>query len=291
MPEITLQPDATAGLDSYLRENAATTNYGTSTIMQVYYDTSGNNRDAIMKFDLSSIAPGSNIQVATLSLNVQGFISLALRANLYRILPANSGWSESTVTWNTIDGSTAWAGAAGCETAGTDYSASPLYVMGSDFVNGWNDFSLEVPEFQALFDSGNHGMILKGQVRNPAISRGVDITSSDHGTAANRPKLFVRWIDPEGQLHEYTFNLWSGDGKIRDKNGGVVHPSDIRENTWTFIPDMGIVSGEVFTSLVKDPRFSYAVGVDYNDDREEVSMKSNRNQFADQIIRRLSGAI
>lgn len=291
MPEITLQPGASAGLDSEIREGVPTTNYGTATFMEVHYNTSAENRDSIMKFDLSGIAPGSNIQVATLSLYVEGYISLALKANLYRILPANSGWSESTVTWNTIDGSTAWAGAAGCEIAGTDYSASPLYVMGVDFIANWNVFSLDVPEFQALFDSGNHGMILKGQVRNPGISRGVNISTSDHGTAAQRPKLFVRWIDPEGQLHEYTFNLWSGDGKIRDRNGGVVHPSDIREDTWTFIPDMGIVSGEVFTSLVKDPRFSYAVGVDYNDDREEVSMKSNRNQFADQIIRRLSGAI
>ena len=64
MPEIVLQPAAAAGVDSYIREDQANTNFGNNTRMHIYYSNAGDNRDAFVKFDLSSIAKGSKIQEA-----------------------------------------------------------------------------------------------------------------------------------------------------------------------------------------------------------------------------------
>ncbi len=291
MPEITLQPAAVAGIDTEIDQNAPTTAAGTNTSIDIVYATDGDNRDILIKFDLSSIPKGSKIQQATLSLYVDGSISLSMRADVWRILSANSGWTEGGATWNTIDGATAWAGSAGCETAGVDYSSAALNRMTSDFVNGWNTFALEPSEFQALIDVGNYGFRVAGQVRNPTVSRGVNISSSDHATSAQRPKLYIRWIEPSGRLYEYTFNKYDPEKILRDSKGEIVKPNEIRPNKFIFVQGTEMPSGKAHSDLIVDPRMAYIVGVKNDEDSRAVSIESDRNQFADAILQRLTRGV
>ena len=286
MPEATLQPAAAAGIDTSIREDNATTNYGTTTSPACGFDSSGNNYDFLIKFDLSTIEPGSIIEQATLSLYVDGSVSLAFSCSISRILSGNDGWTEAGATWNTKDGSNAWVGGVGAEVAGVDYSATDLYTMSVHWVAGWNAFALNVSEFQALIDVGNYGIKVHSLNRSPSVDRSVTISSSDHATAAQRPKLYVRWIAPSRRVYEYTFNIEDARGLI-DSKGQEVDPIDIEVNKWG--RTLGIdppLRGD-YDSMVEHPNYWYIVSKTYNEDQGTVRIKTDRNQFADALINKI----
>lgn len=293
MPETTLQPDASAGIDTILSENSPTTNFGTGTTLAIKFESDGDNHDILVKFDLSPIAPGSIIQEAKMTLHAESNIGDVATVEVQRILPANSGWTEAGATWNTQDGSAAWAGSAGLETSGVDYDPDPLFTGDS---NDWAaaapgpfDFDLIPTRFQKLIDIGNHGMRIASTLRTPTVNRNITNSSSDHATASQRPKLFVRWLEPSGRLAEYVFNIWDEDKIIRDSKGAVVRPNEVRPNNWIKVDGFELPRGRAFDSLVEDPTTSFIVGTDYDEARESVRITTNRSQFAELIIQRLAG--
>lgn len=293
MPEQTIKPGASAGIDCRLNESAPTTNNGTDPSLTVDFQSDGDNLDVIMKFDLSPIAAGSSIQSVTLTMWVQSNIGDVASAEVQRILPANANWTETGATWNTIDGVTAWAGSAGCETSGTDYDPDPLWEGDSnDWIASVPDFfvfTLVPTRFQKLIDIGNHGMRIASTSRSPSVNRQVAFSSSDHGTAAQRPALFVRWLEPSGRLVEYTFNIWDPQKQILDSKGAVVQPNEVRPNNWIRVEGFELPRGRAYDSLVPDPTTSYIVGSTYDVDRGTVRIITDRNQFAELIVKRLAG--
>ncbi|KKK45419.1 hypothetical protein LCGC14_3165520, partial [marine sediment metagenome] len=158
MPEITLQPGAAAGIDTYLDESAPATSRGSDTTAK--WGWGGNdNTDAMFKFDLSAISKGSKIQIATLSLWITAHTGDVAETVISRILPANSAWVEAA-DWNTLDGAAAaWAGSAGCETEGVDFAVPNLFTGEPDLSGPatpfWLDISLDPSDFQALIDVAN----------------------------------------------------------------------------------------------------------------------------------------
>jgi len=291
MPEQTLQPGS-EGIDTHIAGTAPTTNYETADPLIVGHG-SDTNTDLLLKFDLSSIAPGSQIQKATLSLYLSGLFAGngAGDCTLSRIKSANSGWSESGATWNTIDGATAWAGSAGCNTSGTDYDVDPLWSGTPSVTTGaFDDFEIDnLTVFQKMLDIGNYGMKLWAQARNPATTGNYQYAASDNGTAANRPKLFIRWLEPAGRLVEYTFNIWDPEKKVIDSKGAVVQPNEVRPDNWIRVEGFELPRGKAYSSLVPDPTTSYIVGANYDVERESVRLITDRNQFAELIVRRIAG--
>jgi hypothetical protein len=291
MPETTLQPDGTAGIDTYLSENSPNSNYGTSTSLTIDYAVDGDNSDALIKFDLSDIPKGSTIEEAILTVHVESYISLAMQADLYRILSANGDWTEGGATWNKKDGTNDWAGSAGCETIGTDISHVPLYEMTSAFVDGDNVFNLVVSEFQALIDDGNYGFVIRGQVRNPSVSRGVGLTSSDSGTAADRPELYVRWIEPSNRPYKYTLDIWDPLAQIRDEKGRVIPYEELEPDNWMHLEGLFLPSGQVYDTLLEDPRKVYLAGMRYDEDANNLTLRASRRQFVEKLLRGITGGI
>lgn len=292
MPEITIQPAASAGFDTYLDEANPTTIRGVDALVHLGIDSSGNNQDVLFKFDLSSITKGSKIQSAILTLtSFSG--SPDTRVEIARILSGNSDWAEATATWNKREGSQNWAGSTGCETEGTDIAVSKLFLDPSYSwtIPGENDFVLSNNDFQALIDVANHGFKLYHTPRSPTITRSAISRSSDYGTASERPKLFVRWIEPSGRLFEYTFNKYDPQKRLFNSQGDIVEPNEIRPNNWIFTQGSQLPSGKVYSSLVPDPRMGYIVGVKNDEEGEVVSIETDRNQFADQILQRLTRGV
>jgi len=66
---LTLQPDATAGVDTFIDSATATTNYGTNVLSIGESNAGAIVRRTLIKFDLSTIPAGSLISSATLTLN------------------------------------------------------------------------------------------------------------------------------------------------------------------------------------------------------------------------------
>ena len=285
MPETTLQPDGTAGIDNWLDNQAKTTNHGTDTTMKV---NNAIGRRSILKFDLSAIAPGSTIQQAILTLYITSAIPDSMwGVDIARILSANSGWTETGSTWNTIDGSTSWAGSAGCLTGGTDFDNDDFllenYNTGTLSSPVAHAFTLVPTAFQKLIDVGNHGFIV-------SASANAIVSTSDESTSSQRPKLFVRWLDPSGRLVEYTFNIWDPANQLRDSKGSVVKPNEVRPNNWIRAEGFELPRGKAYPDLVKDPTTSYIVGAKYSEDEKSVRIVTDRNQFSELIVKRLAGA-
>ena len=111
------------------------------------------------------------------------------------------------------------------------------------------------------------------------------------GTAAHRPKLFIRWLEPSGRLFEYKVNKFDAKKKILDSMGDEVQPNEVRPDKWIMTEGFDLPGGVAYESLILDPRISYIVGVTYDEDGNRLAIETDRNQFADAIIQRLTRGV
>lgn len=191
------QPAAASGKDTYVRQNAATTNYGTATGIAVA-QSAGADYNALVEFDISSIPSEAECQSAILRL-VLDFTAGAVAANvtIYSILSANGDWTELGATWNTKDGSNNWAGGnTGCGTSGTDHSVSSIgsfTVQAADVAGAVYTITLTTAAVQTWFGASNqnYGIVLKSDSASTKAFR-----SSDNATAGDRPMLTVTYRLP-----------------------------------------------------------------------------------------------
>lgn len=209
MATLTLQPDETAALDTFVQE-ANPTNVATTAVNLSTNGAAGSRRNALLKFDLSSLA-GKVIVTATLYIRNITTSAGALSFPLHAILAANSGWVEAA-NWNFANPSTVrWAGDtgadagtdAGCSVSGTDYNGTQIgsveYTAGAAADTEFA-VALDVTQFTAMV-AANYGFVLR------RASSGVfSFHSSSASTAANRPKLVVDYNDPGHP----TMQRWSG---------------------------------------------------------------------------------
>jgi len=187
----TIQPDATAGIDSDLNQAAATTNTGTTTTMRV------NNRNAqlirtVISFDLSQIPSNAKVRYAGLQLYMTANTGVAFDTGVYRL---TKGFNEAQVTWNVNQTGTNWA------TAGGDF-ASTLYgnISVSATINVWDEWNItRLVQEWVNGSSVNYGMILMNSSRSLNTTNTKTFASSDYAASANRPILIINYsIDNSG---------------------------------------------------------------------------------------------
>jgi hypothetical protein len=199
-PTLTLdEGEAGIDADTTLIENLPTDNFGTNATLWCWESGSGYRRQAIFRLDLSSIAAGSTVTSAALTLT-KSADGDASTGNIYAILAANSGWTEDGAKWDYATGTTRWAGDtgsnggsdAGCSVSGTDYNAS---AIGAWSFAAWGAAPAGTPGDSALNTTqvanacgGNLELIL-------IPTTGIAFCSSDHATASYRPKLVVEYTE------------------------------------------------------------------------------------------------
>ncbi len=101
-----LQPDAAAGDDAELRENAPTVNDGDGVFNNFGYNGADRFR-TIVEFDISSIPNNATIASGSVILSLIGGIGQQSRAGAIRRLTEDrwiEGDGTSGCTWNTYDG-------------------------------------------------------------------------------------------------------------------------------------------------------------------------------------------
>ena len=214
-PTLVLQPDAAAGIDTQLfRGNDAgqdDTPYPTVTSSAFGQNTNVWCQHALIKFDLTGIPVGATVSTVTFYLyraNANTEWDSAAYDFWYRVLVANSAWTEAQATWKHCkkDTNAHWAGDAGadggvdagCSQSGTDYDSTELghiTVPADDASPTGTEYScaFNLTEF-AEMQVANYGMLGCG-------SRALNYHSmclSDHATAGYRPKLVVDYTLPAG---------------------------------------------------------------------------------------------
>lgn len=290
MPEQTWQPAEGAAVDTFICEANPAVNYGGNGQLRVELFAAGGNRDILMKWDLSAIPAGSTIEIATLYLWLESEVGGAAGMVDYRItrlLSGNSSWTEGGSTWNLQDGANAWAGAAGCETAGTDLALTHLWA-GNPWQGAppmWWQFALEISEVQFMLDSENYGFKIYSTIRAPAVNRNHVYTSAA-GLAANRPRLYVRWIEPSGRLVEYTFDVWDPLQRIMGRDGHEVSPNEVRSDKWGKLLGFRSPSSKTYATLAEGPDNFYISGT--TSDGETVRITPDEKLFADMILKRIA---
>jgi hypothetical protein len=185
-PTVTIQPDRTAGIDTYINQNYPSTNYGESA--DVYIGVNDNLR-CLVVFDVSGIPAGSVITKADLELYKLTYINTStIKARAYLI---TQSWTESGVTWsnqpsfdiNTYSDEVSWY---------TETTGEWVKWDIKNIVQRWVD------------GTPNYGVMIK---QTNSIAAGNSFVSSEHASA-NKPKLTI------------TYNLPPTAPTVTSPNGG-----------------------------------------------------------------------
>lgn len=196
MPTYTSQPDEASGIDTFIQSNAATTNRGTATGLEIG-ENSGITKAvsrALIKFDLSPIPSTAIISSATLTITPESDRSNNARTlSVYR---QKRAWVETEATWNIYSTGNNWQTAGGfgandCEQT----SIGHVSISASQTVNVGVDISLTASAIQEIVNGTwtNNGFLLK--VDTEANDQFV-YYSSGAATASYRPKLVIEYTVP-----------------------------------------------------------------------------------------------
>lgn len=208
-PTLTLQPDAAAGLDTWLRSNNSNACYGTHDELRIGEDkVDVDIARGLLKFSgLSGTPANAIVSSSVLSLwLIQPGNSAAANNRTVRVFRQLRAWVEGVTedpstagaTWDNYEcsGPTAWAtaggfGAADCEQ--TDIGSHGMLT--TDLVDTEHTFTLTAAEVQEWISGAltNNGMLLKADTEADDLYR---FHASDSIDAGYRPKLVTEYTIP-----------------------------------------------------------------------------------------------
>jgi hypothetical protein len=204
---LTLQPDATAGVDVQIDSSGPTKNMGINTQLQAgEYNVVAAIMRSLIKFDLSSIPAGSTVQSASLFLWAE--FDFSDNARTCRVYRQKRAWLEGTrsnvvdspatgATWIRYDLTNNWQTAGGfgaddCEQ--TDCGSRDFTA--TETLGEMKEFVLTPALIQEMIPGGswtNNGFLIKMDTENNDL---YGFVSSDSATAGQRPKLVIVYTAP-----------------------------------------------------------------------------------------------
>lgn len=151
---LTLYPLA----DATIIQTASNTNYGSDINLQTYPWAGGNNRRALLRFDLGNIPYGATIQSANLFLYETGVHDFDPRVlNLHRV---SNDWKENEVSWNKYQTSSSWS------VPGGDFLSTPSAskTLQWNYTPKWDSWDLRADVDDIVSEGvANYGWLLKDQ--------------------------------------------------------------------------------------------------------------------------------
>lgn len=191
-PTLSLQPDATDGIDTSIYQGAPTQNRNGSGLNVGDRASSLILMRTLIKFDLSTLPSDAVISAATMSLYAD--FDGSSNARTFRVYRTKRAWVETQATWNVYSTGNNWSTAGGfhvddCEQ--TDIGSRAFTA--TETINQFKDFTL-APTTKAGLDLGN-GWLVKADTE---VDDEYQFVDSDNATAANRPKLEIIYTVPSG---------------------------------------------------------------------------------------------
>ncbi|WCK55592.1 DNRLRE domain-containing protein [Aneurinibacillus sp. Ricciae_BoGa-3] len=186
---VTIQPVDNSGIDANIRSYTPTATGGADTELGagLYQDTTKSNIiRSLLNFNLSSIPNDAYVLSADLSLWLSSYSSAnPIDISAYQV---TKKWTESGVTWNTTDGTTAWTNKGG------DFNSTPLSTTTvTENTTQTNYFRWNLTDFiDKNRNSSNFGILLKSNSETTNIYK--KFYSSDEPTATSyHPMLAVTY--------------------------------------------------------------------------------------------------
>ena len=169
--------------DTKLLSSAPDSNFGSDPTLEL---DGSPDASTLMYWDLTSIRPGSFITAVDITINVTNSSN-----HVFNFFEALRNWVEGEATWNNYASGQSWqlAGGDGPGDRGSTVLAS---VSGSKGLKTISINPAGVAVVQSWVDSpaSNHGFIVLNYV---GASDGLDFSSRENRTVANRPKLTVTY--------------------------------------------------------------------------------------------------
>lgn len=266
MTTVSIQPDGTAGVDSFIESGSPTTNNGTSGVLQSgESSTATSTFRALLKFDLSGIPPTATINSASLVVRLAlagtGRASNNRTHRLYRLKRA---WVEGQVTWNIYSTGNSWSTAGGfhlndCEQ--TDCGTCSFAT--ADALDAFKTFTLNAALIQGMVDGTftNNGFLWKADTENNDAYRSY---SSDDATAANRPELIIDYTAAGGGQTitpnfisstetVYSPTITTGAVTVAPSfisSGATVYSPTVSQGSVTVSPDFIVSTATVYSPTV-----------------------------------------
>lgn len=198
--EVTIQGAGTT-TDAVLRNTSPDMVFDTDALSHIG-DVSGAGSVAdriVIKFDVSVVPSDATVTASVLSLFMNREMSdTTADATAYRVL---RNWVITEVTWNSWSSGNSWT-TAGAGSAGNDRAAAASAVRSmtatetEDVFKDWSGAQLTT-DTQNFVDGGqtNNGWLIEcpGKENQGASQNWHEFNTSDHATAAQRPKLFVEY--------------------------------------------------------------------------------------------------
>jgi hypothetical protein len=205
--QVVIQPDAAAGLDSYMNENFVNVNYGTAQNLRV--ENTAKEQRALLQFNLSTVPESQIISSHAMLYRNSGDPNNGYDVGVYRV---TQNWTEADVNWDDYDGLNDWP----VNNNGGDYDPTALdtlTILGGE--NRWYSWNITGTVIGWKASSyPNCGMIFIGGTGMTVT----DFYSSDYAADPSlRPKLVVRYYNSSiSSIFESNDDL-----ALVDENGNV----------------------------------------------------------------------
>ncbi len=173
-------------IDTKIAAKSAKSNYGNSTKFTI----DGSPDEAgLFRWDVSAIPVGATVTSVTIDLTVS-----TGSTDSYEVYALRRAWDELSATWQRYATGKNWsvAGASGS----ADQSSAVLGQLAAKNTGLYhinlNDAGVAAVQAWINDPSQNYGIIIKDY----AVSKAVEIRTSEYGTASQRPKLVINYTDP-----------------------------------------------------------------------------------------------
>ena len=90
-----------------------------------------------------------------------------------------------------------------------------------------------------------------------------------------------------GRAVKYYYDLWDPKPSVKDIQGKVVPPDQLRSDAWIEMQGAVLPQSEIYDSFVEDPSKARVVEVSAKTD--DATLKASRSQFAEVLIKRAAG--